>query len=105
MLRLNQLEFRAILAHIANLAWYSLKYIKDRGSVALPARALSRYRRTTERNAGAGGITIETIIAEVGADMSPFPTAAPCFLRRIASARLDESVSKRCLTRKNGARG
>src|SRR5246500_1593265 len=53
---------------------------------------------------GLGRIAIETIIAEIGTDMTPFPTAGHLVSWAGLVPRLDESAGKRCSTRiKNGA--
>jgi transposase len=53
---------------------------------------------------GLGRIAIETIIAEIGTDMSPFPTAAHLVSWAGLAPRLDESAGKRRSTRiRNGA--
>ena len=53
---------------------------------------------------GLGRIAIETIIAEIGTDMSPFPTAGHLVSWAGLAPRLDESAGKRRSTRiKNGA--
>jgi len=53
---------------------------------------------------GLGRIAIETIIAEIGTDMTPFPTAGHLVAWAGLVPRLDESAGKRRSTRiKNGA--
>jgi transposase len=71
------------------------------------AGALAPFRDVVERLnevPGLGRIAIETIIAEIGTDMSPFPTAGHLVSWAGLAPRLDESAGKRRSTRiKNGA--
>jgi transposase len=71
------------------------------------AGALAHFRDVVERLnevPGLGRIAIETIIAEIGTDMSPFPTAGHLVSWAGLAPRLDESAGKRRSTRiKNGA--
>jgi transposase len=71
------------------------------------ASALAPFREVVERLnevPGLGRIAIETIIAEIGTDMSPFPTAGHLVSWAGLAPRLDESAGKRRSTRiKNGA--
>ena len=71
------------------------------------ASALAPFREVVERLnevPGLGRIAIETIIAEIGTDMSAFPTAGHLVSWAGLAPRLDESAGKRRSTRiKNGA--
>ena len=71
------------------------------------AGALAPFRDVVERLnevPGLGRIATETIIAEIGTDMSPFPTAAHLVSWAGLAPRLDESAAKRRSTRiRNGA--
>jgi transposase len=71
------------------------------------AGALAPFRDVVERLnevPGLGRIAIETLIAEIGTDMSPFPTAGHLVSWAGLAPRLDESAGKRRSTRiKNGA--
>ena len=71
------------------------------------ASALAPFREVVERLnevPGLGRIAIETIIADIGTDMSPFPTARHLVSWAGLAPRLDESAGKRRSTRiKNGA--
>ena len=71
------------------------------------AGALAPFRDVVERLnevPGLGRIAIETIIAEIGTDMSRFPTAGHLVSWAGLAPRLDESAGKRRSTRiRNGA--
>jgi transposase len=78
--------------------------------VAFDARieaALAPFHDVVERLnevPGLGMIAIETIIAEIGTDMSAFPTAGDLVSWAGLAPRLDESAGKRRSTRiRNGA--
>ena len=66
------------------------------------AAALAPFRDIIERLKevpGLGMIIIETLIAEVGGDMSPFPIAEHLISWAGLAPRLDESAGKRRSTR------
>jgi transposase len=82
----------------------------DESIAAFDARieaALAPFREIVERLKevpGLGAITIQTLIAEIGNDMSPFPTAEHLVSWAGLAPRLDESAGKRRSTRiKKGA--
>ena len=63
------------------------------------AFALSRHRRAADGGAGAGSTAAEIVIAEIGLDMSRFPTAGHLLSWAGLVPRLDESAGKRRSTR------